>query len=363
MLSPEIWNFKPPKHNFSTLLGTKELSSKVSSEISKHHFNHSVTVVLPDTVLVPKAINSTLINDCIYYKVVGFSVHKLLDKQFIESFINKGELTALSVGTCIDTDDCAAIIPSGHLVLNLTKETFQSLGLEGSQSAFSTERYVVKIDLKNPSFTPGKKNYERALKCLSEFAPLQMDFIIAWEPPEAPQKQQVCPSSIAAYLSTCGEQVSECTPKLTTSRQYNVKLPSLANVELPDLLEWLGAVSHGVDMNREDAEGHYLSTYRGPLETQGESQVAVLTFRGLFTTRQIDNFYCVLRSYIEERTDALWAAMHVQGFADAPVSWGLQEHTFHSDGNNDYTIIHNSDGAYQLIKCSVAPAKLKHKVQ
>lgn len=52
-----------------------------------------------------------------------------------------GELTALSVGTCIDTDDCAAIIPSGHLVLNLTKETFQSLGLEGSQSAFTTERY------------------------------------------------------------------------------------------------------------------------------------------------------------------------------------------------------------------------------
>lgn len=42
---------------------------------------------------------------------------------------------------------------------------------------------VVQINLKNPSFAPGKKNFERVLKCLSEFVELQMDFLIAWEPP------------------------------------------------------------------------------------------------------------------------------------------------------------------------------------
>lgn len=52
-----------------------------------------------------------------------------------------GQLWALSTGTHIDTDNCAAITPSGYLVLNLDKETYQTFGVQGTQSQFSTERY------------------------------------------------------------------------------------------------------------------------------------------------------------------------------------------------------------------------------
>lgn len=52
-----------------------------------------------------------------------------------------GQLWALSTDTHIDTDNCAAITPSGYLVLNLDKETYQTFGVEGTQSQFSTERY------------------------------------------------------------------------------------------------------------------------------------------------------------------------------------------------------------------------------
>ena len=35
-----------------------------------------------------------------------------------------------------------------------------------------------------------------------------------------------------------------------------------------------------------------------------------------------------------------WAALTVWGFADAPVSWGLEEHHFgHGGAENDYTLV------------------------
>jgi hypothetical protein len=42
---------------------------------------------------------------------------------------------------------------------------------------------VVKIDLTEECFKPNKKNYERVIKCLLQNLKLEMDFIIAWNPP------------------------------------------------------------------------------------------------------------------------------------------------------------------------------------
>jgi hypothetical protein len=56
------------------------------------------------------------------------------------SVLNIGHLTILSDGTNIDTDDCVALIPSGHLVLSLNRQTYQELGLEGKPSFFSRSK-------------------------------------------------------------------------------------------------------------------------------------------------------------------------------------------------------------------------------
>nr|CAD7445584.1 unnamed protein product [Timema bartmani] len=53
-------------------------------------------------------------------------------------------LTVLSENTSIDLDDCAALTPCGHLVLSLSRETYQKLGIEGKPSFFcakSASRY------------------------------------------------------------------------------------------------------------------------------------------------------------------------------------------------------------------------------
>ncbi|KAG8267394.1 Ribonuclease P protein subunit p40 [Homalodisca vitripennis] len=112
---------------------------------------------------------------------------------------------------------------------------------------------------------------------------------------DATKEGLVCPSSVAAYLSKLGYNVSVCSPQLCSSRRYGVELPDWNMLEHDELLEWLGAVAVGVDMSREDAEGQYLSSYRGTNEAAGESQVAVLNFSGFFTPTRIQRLHSVFR--------------------------------------------------------------------
>lgn len=117
-----------------------------------------MSVTLPDTLKVPKSVSDALVNDCDYYKVCNLDVSEFIDATFIASFIKSGKLkiymayayclfdligclflgtlTLLSVNRNIDCDDCIAITPSKNLILSLTKETYQSLGLEGVVSHF-----------------------------------------------------------------------------------------------------------------------------------------------------------------------------------------------------------------------------------
>lgn len=61
-----------------------------------------------------------------------------------KSFFFSGQIYALSIDRRIDVDDVVAITPCGKLRLSVEKTVYQSLGLEGKVSHFSTkteERY------------------------------------------------------------------------------------------------------------------------------------------------------------------------------------------------------------------------------
>lgn len=103
-----------------------------------------MSIVLPDTVEVPKHIAEALSKDCDYYKVEDLPISNLVEKPFIEKFVKAGGLTLLSIDTKIDLDDCVCVTPEGLLVLSLTKDTYESLGVEGQLSHFcknNKERY------------------------------------------------------------------------------------------------------------------------------------------------------------------------------------------------------------------------------
>lgn len=154
MLCPEIWNFKAPQH--SLLIEQSNQRKDYPSIIKTHYFNHSVSVVFPETIDVPEEIKSSLVRDKEYYKIHALYPHELVSKEFIEAFVKKGELSLLAVDKKIDVHDTLAIIPTGVLVLSLTRASFQTLGLEGKSSFFNRNQ---DDSSRHGKFPPKRKQY------------------------------------------------------------------------------------------------------------------------------------------------------------------------------------------------------------
>ncbi|CAL7943331.1 unnamed protein product [Xylocopa violacea] len=337
MLSPEIWNFKPPQHHFSIEKNDYKRTN-IPDTVKLHYFNHSVSVILPDTVRIPDELQTCISEDSDYYRVNGLNVSELINKEFIEAFVKKGELTLLTIGNKIDLDNLVALTPSGFLVLSLVTEDFQKLGLEGKGSFFDRKvhtRYVVTIDLKSESFTPGKKNYEHVRTSLKERFNQKFDVIVSWNPPDV----NLCPSSVAAWFHKREYNVLLCHHTFSQKIMYSLPIPIITNeFDSNKFFEWLGVLSISGDL-KNAKKNDYVNTYVCPSPSTDIGQIQYLQWTGFFTKKQLTNFYNVLKQYVSTRDTLPWIALHVQGFLDSPVSWDLKEHTFYTDGDNSYTIV------------------------
>ncbi|XP_076247109.1 ribonuclease P protein subunit p40 isoform X2 [Calliopsis andreniformis] len=337
MLSPEVWNFKPPKHHFS-IEKRDYKKADVPNTVESHYFNHSVSLVLPDTVRIPDELLACISEDSDYYRINAVNVFDLINKEFIEAFVKTGELNLLAIGNQIDLDNSIAITPNGHLVLSLLTEDFQKLGLEGKASFFDRKvhtRYVVTIDLKSESFTPGKKNYEHVLTSLKERLKQTFDVIVIWNPPE----ENLCPSSIAAWFYKHQYNVSLCHQTFQRRIEYSLKVPIVSDdSDYEKFFEWLGVFSISGDL-KNDKKDDYVNTYICPSPSINTGQIQYLQWTGFFTRKQMINLYNAMRKYVSNHDTVPWSALHVQGFSDSPVSWDLKEHTFYTDGDNSYTIV------------------------
>ncbi|XP_049822266.1 ribonuclease P protein subunit p40-like [Aethina tumida] len=138
MQCPEVWNFKEPETIFKSHVVDPDDKS-CFSKIRSFHYNHLASVVLPDTLRVPQSLTDTLNTDCDYYKISELNAADLVNEDFLTCFVKSGQLTLLSINTRIDCDSCLCITPLGHLILNVDKETYQALGLEGKVSHFHSK--------------------------------------------------------------------------------------------------------------------------------------------------------------------------------------------------------------------------------
>ncbi|XP_049950542.1 ribonuclease P protein subunit p40-like isoform X2 [Schistocerca serialis cubense] len=364
MLSPEIWSFSSPCSKLSSkVLKEEDDAEKSHAIVSSHHFNHMISVVIPDTLSVPSSIVDALLEDCAYYRIFAVPAVELINRNFLDAFVRRGELTLLSHNTRIDVDDSIAVTPNGLLILSLNKGTYQQLGLEGRQSFFQrdSDRYIINLDIKASNFGPGNKNYERVFWCLKNCFNVKFGIVLAWDPPV----ENICPSSVAAYFDDKGYNVHQCHPHFSKRISYNVPVPPVTarkedeSSEYCDVLEWLGAFSVGVDLNLEPRED-FLSTYSVPDGCKLIGQVAYVSWQGFFTKKPILKLLQILRKYTEERRNLCWTSMNVQGFLDSPVTWGLKEQGFFTSGDNHYTLF-LKDGA-ALLACQVNGAQKKYRI-
>ncbi|PSN57583.1 hypothetical protein C0J52_00533 [Blattella germanica] len=153
----------------------------------------------------------------------------------------------------------------------------------------------VQLDLKGEQFTPGKKNYERVQQCLKENFQLKMNCLIAWDPPE----EKICPSSVAAYLSSRGYKVSLCEPVFSKQVSYNVKFPEYPqdtdDSSILELMEWLGGFSIGAELEPDESDS-FVNAYTCPLQTTEFGAVTHIKWTGYFTFTQIHNLFEHLRA-------------------------------------------------------------------
>ncbi|KAI4493139.1 hypothetical protein M0802_009689 [Mischocyttarus mexicanus] len=359
MLSPKVWNFKPIQHYFNVeKLDNKKTDVPVT--IKKHYFNHAVSLILPHSSNIPDSVINSIIEDTDYYKIKGLHVSELLNKQFIDAFVKKGELTLLAIGNKIDLSNSIAVTPNGILIISLLCEDFYKLGLEGQKSFFDRKintRNVVNIDLTAKHFLPGKKNYERVKTALENHLDLIFDVILIWEPPDV----NMCPSSVAAWFHQRGYSVSLSQPKLSYRTESNVNVPILTdsyNIN-EDFYEWLGMFSISGNIKNEGTSEEYVNTYKCPKPNILVDEVKYLDYIGFFSRQRAIKIYNLIKKYVLSQNDLPWGSLHVQGFSDSPVSWDLKEHTFFTDGDNSYTVLFNPNAESIIRKSLCSNNKLR----
>ncbi|KAK3086591.1 hypothetical protein FSP39_020741 [Pinctada imbricata] len=305
--------------------------------ILNHYFNYSVDIVVPKTKCLPPDIDE-LCRKQKAYVVHDLPAAAILDPDLIGAFISAGKFYGLSHGTRINYENCLAVLPTGHLILHVTSDTYIQLGLEGKPSWYNRlgqNKYVIDVDLKAAHFVPGRKGYERVLSALSRSG-LKFNLLIAWDPSDG----DICSSSLRKYFNMKGYQCSEVPIDHSRHRYEKVDIPVLSEIDEScigsELFEWLGMVANNVYLSEKPDE--FVSTYSYNGETE-QASCLHYTISGFFTPPFISNLVNKLRCTVMKDQGNHWCSVTVYGFQDTPISWRSYEHGFTVCGDNLYTVV------------------------
>lgn len=232
------------------------------------------------------------------------------------------------------------------LVLSLTKDTYQTLGLVGRPSRFSygssgragdrnsgpMSRYstslltVVELPLLAPSFVPGKRGYDRALYCLREWDYKRSQgtnepswtVLMAWTPPENTQGgSHVAPIKVPSPCSLRPLPITVATQRVTDAwvPQWSDVMSDESSLEM---LEWCGlAILESPMLRTFNEQIAQTASYLPPPSTAGE--YVHIRLRGFIPPQVAAHVALVAHQWtMKERT---WSFVSTTGFADAPIAW------------------------------------------
>jgi ribonuclease P/MRP protein subunit RPP40 len=207
-----------------------------------------------------------------------------------------------------------ALQPSGHLLLSLTRDTYQSFGITGRpcapgqkapgkrQGASAASRFLVSIDLlRDPGYQPGGKKFARLQWCLEHTLTRPFDFLLSVLAPPAGRGSASRPEGMQApglhaLLLDLPPDLPPCVQKLQrhpascTLHTRMCRAPMLHDMlgdELPtgpappggqepvslarawsDVLEWVGMLGvEGARLRVNDDVDPFVSGYTVPGST------------------------------------------------------------------------------------------------
>lgn len=326
--------------------------SNHSKIVLGHYFNHAVEVLLPGAACVPDVVQSAgaSINEDVCIVVDSLPISQFIQAGFL-SLVQNGHLYALSLCTEIDRDTVVAVLPSGKLLLSVTKDIYEQLGLQGKRSSFESDRWNVFVNLTDPGFVPGNKTYDRVKYCLTGRLGLEFKFIIAWQP--LTPADAVLADQVLSKLPGSSRAVPAA--ELRHNFPAGFRVPVLSDLQcLPEdgeFYEWVGSVACRIDTTAPSAGSlSYTSSMTCPEPAAPVEQgCKSIKWTGLIAPARILTVLEAARVAVSNPAACLpFVSVTVWGFADAPVSWNTQEHGFFNSGDNSYTYILFPDGRYWL---------------
>ncbi|CAG8443951.1 10866_t:CDS:10 [Ambispora leptoticha] len=319
-------------------------NSRHEKFILDHPFNHQVELFLPGDISLHQAHSCS--RKGFYYRA-ELPLTYFIEKSFVQEYIATGEVIALSLSEGIDITNVFALDGKGNLILHLTKDTYEELGLTGKPAKFGPkrQRYVVTIDVLADSMIPGKKGYERIKWCFEHTLSGNFPFLISYVNVADKKYREInFPSAIKTQKIFLNESLSRIenilTPDLNSIKLTTNKEEWISNAI--EIYDWIGMASIKAQRIREqDSVDPYISTYRSPEPCSSQNGILV-RWTG-FVSGNNDS----------ESIPLPWASLSVCGFQDSPISWRPHEHGYLMNGDNNYTFLMSpnvNDVAYILFQ-------------
>ncbi|RHZ56987.1 hypothetical protein Glove_395g26 [Diversispora epigaea] len=342
---------------------TKSQNSRHEKIILEHPFNHQMELLFP-TVLSSQQIMDQFSKDPFFFYKANIPLSYFIDRTFINTYVKGGCVRALSLSEGIDISNVISLDESGTLILNLTKDTYEQLGLTGKPSKYGTsrQRFVVQINLLEKSMIPGKKGYERVKWCfensLTESFPFLISFIdiISHE-----SKEMKFPSTFNAKKLNVEQnsfllndilipEISEMIKMNNNNNNNdNKKEENKWKSDAIEIYDWLGLVSlKSQRLLAYDQIDPYISLYSPP-EPYKMGDGTLLRWTGFIPSAIILSiFKSVLEQIEKNNLNVPWIVINIWGFKDSPISWNKQEHNHFMSGENNYSFLIWPDGSYTL---------------
>ncbi|XP_013888182.1 ribonuclease P protein subunit p40 [Austrofundulus limnaeus] len=316
--------------------------NRVSSQVEQLHFTYKVSLLLPGCSSTPSYLDSVLKSFTSFYLIRKLPIYELLDKDFLKRAVYQGAVYGLSFRTRMDEDNCVALMPNGHLVLSLDKDSFEVLGFEGKPSRFN-HRWVVSVDLTDRSMAPGGRGYLKLLTGLKSRLQLQTDFLLSHHPGGG--------ASLQPLLSRY--DWSEHKPEVSRRCLNDLTCPSPRSCDPHSLLEWLGAVD--ADVSSENSSSSFLSSLVCPEADSRLRHALSVCVSGLLLPDHLLRLIQELRYHLQQPQLESWVSLTVHGFTDSPVSWGDGQQRVSNGGHTFYSLMMFHDHTYHLYRSPGTP--------
>jgi len=319
-------------HGLMGHLDPKQLpvKRKPFSSILAVPFINKVELVLPDELyeMIKEELSATITVPS--YSRVVLPLRALVDGDFFNEYIKKGNISMLSEG--ISKEGNSFFLKDGLLSLILERESYERAGLAGQPygpkaTGGIRPKWIVEINLRLPSMLHGKKGFDRIVYAFKNVLTDPVTWLFAdlgsQELLSDPIKQH------SPVMIQCSQRISRgpkvpipsFQPPLTSEPGDKESFTDFS----VSLYEWLSLISlQSPRLEIEDNIDPFLSRYAAPKANQPDSQteqLVMITWEGFVSASWVHNAFMKVLLAASAKT---WFSFAACGLGNGPAG-GCQD--------------------------------------